>query len=167
MLERLRTARRAIAALVAAIAGLLGLGLLLLLGFNVLARMIDVNIIWVSETARLLFVWGVALGAIAVSLSDLHFRVDLRLAGRDDPLAPGWWDAVLQVMAIAALGFVLIHAAPTIAKAGMQMFASLPLDYGVMRLAIVVGLAGMLGAHVWRLVEILVSLWRPSSFPRG
>ncbi len=151
--------RRRAAALAAAISGLFGLGLLGLLGFNVAARIVDINLPWMAETTRIVFIWGIAVGMIAVSLSGLHFRVDIfNLKAADDSEPTGVWELVLQAIACATLAYILYFAIPSIARAGNQMFASVPLTYGTMRLALTVGVGGMLAAHVWRLAEIFGEL---------
>lgn len=154
----LRLRRRA-AALAAGISGLFGLLLLMGLGLNVVARLIDVNLPWMAETMRVVFLWGVAAGMIAVSLSGLHFRVDIfNLSGTDEAEPGGPWELILQIMACATLAYILHFAIPSIARASTQMLASIPLNYGAMRLALTVGVGGMLVAHLWRTVEIVAEL---------
>lgn len=167
MLETSHRLRRSAAALAASASGVFGFGLLALLGLNVAARAFDVNLPWISETARIVFMWGIAVGMIAVSLSGLHFRVDIfSLSAADDAEPVGLWEFVLQLIACTTLAYILYYAVPSIARAGTQMFASVPLTYGTMRLALSVGLGGMLAAHLWRTAELAVALVsRPSSPP--
>lgn len=159
LLHRMTGLRRRLAGLVLGLAALLGTAVLLVLAGNVVARMAGLNLVWVGETSRVLFVWGVAVGMIAVSLTGQHFRVDL--FGRDpvgehEPSGP--WEIVLQIGAVAVLAYVAVHAAPTIARAALQPMSSIPLTFGVMRTALVVGLTGMCLAHLWRIAELLVEL---------
>jgi TRAP-type C4-dicarboxylate transport system permease small subunit len=151
--------RRRATALCATLSGLMGLVLLSLLGLNVGVRLADINLPWMAETTRIVFMWGIVIGVIAVSLSSQHFRVDVfNLKAVDEAEPGGMWELVLQLIACAALAYVLYYAIPSIARASSQVFASVPLTYGTMRLALTVGLGGMLIAHLWRAAEIVAEL---------
>jgi TRAP-type C4-dicarboxylate transport system permease small subunit len=140
-------------------AGLAGGALILLLVGNVAARAAGLNPIWVSETSRVLFVWGSAVGMIAVSLAGQHFRVDLTSATQSDHESPpGPWELVLQVGICAVLAYIAWAAVPSIARASTQSMSSIPLTYGSLRIALVFALSGMLLAHVWRVVELMIAL---------
>jgi TRAP-type C4-dicarboxylate transport system permease small subunit len=107
--------------------------------------------------------WGMAFGMIAVSLSGLHFKVDLfNLASVENIEPTDWWEIPVQVLACAVLAYILYSAIPSIARAGTQAFASVPLTYGTMRLALSVACGGMLLAHLWRVLELILLRVRPS-----
>ncbi len=112
----------------------------LLLGL-VLGRALDLNIVWIPETTRILLVWGVALGAVSASCSREHFQ--LEMFGAPDPDRPSFLDLIRTLAAIALFGYVAIGGLPTIASAAMQAFASVPLSYSVMRTAVVGGIGLM------------------------
>ncbi|OAN81972.1 hypothetical protein A8B78_00280 [Jannaschia sp. EhC01] len=151
--------RRRIATLCTLGAGLAGGALILLLVGNVVARAAGLNPPWVSETSRVLFVWGSAVGMIAVSLAGQHFRVDLTNAVQSDHESPpGPWELVLQVGICVVLTYIVWAAVPSVARAATQPMASIPLTYGSLRIALVVALSGMLFAHIWRVVELVLAL---------
>jgi len=153
------TLRRHLAALCTLGAGLAGGALILLLMGSVVARAIGMNPVWVSETSRVLFVWGSAAGMIAVSLAGQHFRVDLtNTVQSDGESQPGPWELVLQVGICVVLAYIAWAAIPSIARAATQPMASIPLTYGSLRIALVVALSGMLFAHLWRVVELVLAL---------
>jgi TRAP-type C4-dicarboxylate transport system permease small subunit len=158
LLERMNASRRRLATLCTRSAGLAGAALLLLLAGNVLARAAGLNPVWVSETSRVLFVWGSAVGMIAVSLAGQHFRVDLTNTVQSEKESPpGPWELVLQVGICAVLAYIAWAAAPSIARAATQPMASIPLTYGSLRIALVVALLGMLFAHLWRVAELVLA----------
>jgi TRAP-type C4-dicarboxylate transport system permease small subunit len=102
-------------------------------------------------------------GMIAVSLFGLHFRVDLaNLSAEQNAEPTDLWEIAVQMLACAVLAYVLYFAIPSIARAATQVFASVPLSYGTMRLALVVGIGGMLVAHLWRVLEIVLTHVRPA-----
>ncbi|MCL4189059.1 MAG: TRAP transporter small permease [Rhodobacteraceae bacterium] len=147
--------RRRLAGLCMGVAGALGAAILLLLTVNVAARAAGMNLVWVSETSRVLFVWGVAVGMIAVSLTGQHFRVDLfghDPVGEAEPA--GRWEIILQLGAAAVMAYIALSAAPTIARAATQQMSAIPLTYGNLRAALVVALTGMGLAHLWRAAEL-------------
>ena len=158
-LDRMTGGRRWLATLFMGVAGLMGGALLALLVGNVGARAIGGNPVWVSETARVLFVWGTALGMISVSLSGQHFRVDLMNKGpAEDEAGAGSWELVLQLSICAVLAYIAWFAFPTIQRAASQPMASIPLTYGALRSALVMALVGMLAAHLWRALEVIIFL---------
>ena len=151
--------RRRLAILCSIGAGLAGGALILLLVGNVVARAAGLNPPWVSETSRVLFVWGSAVGMIAVSLAGQHFRVDLSNAVQNDHESPpGPWELVLQIGICLILGYILYAAVPSIARASTQPMSSIPLTFGALRIALIVALSGMLSAHLWRVVELVLAL---------
>jgi len=158
LLDGMIRSRRRLGRLCMGVAALFGAAILFLLAGNVAVRAAGINLIWVSETARVLFVWGVAVGMIAVSLAGQHFRVDL--FGRD-PIGEeepgGAWEIVLQAGAAAVLAYIAWYAAPTIARAASQPMSSIPLTYGALRTALVVALTGMCLAHLWRVAELTMT----------
>ena len=155
MLARVIRTRRRASLLFMGLAGLFGATILLLLTGNVAVRIFGLNIVWVSELSRVLFVWGVAFGMTAVSLSGRHFRVDLLSAtDTSERELEGWWEIVLQLGACAVLVYIAYYAWPTIARAAEQPMASIPLSYGTFRGALVFALIGMLIAHLWRAAEL-------------
>lgn len=164
MASRLITMRHGLAGVFMALAGLFGTAILLLLCFNVAARSSGFNIVWVSETSRVLFVWGAAVGMVSVSLAGTHFRVDLSGALRenaDDDNSV--WELILQLAAGAVLAFIAWYAAPTIARAATQQMSSIPLSYGSLRAALVFALSAMCIAHVWRACEIALARVTPAA----
>lgn len=164
MVATLQRARRHAGTVMARAAGAAGLVLLSLLGLNVGSRLFDLNLVWIAETARIVFMWGIGFGMIAVSLFGLHFRVDLANLSVEQNTEPAdLWEIVVQALACAVLTYVLYFAIPTIARAATQVFVSVPLTYGTMRLALVVGVGGMLVAHLWRVVEIVLTRMQPAS----
>lgn len=157
MVDKLQCARRGATTAAGWLAGVAGLILLTLLGLNVVTRLFEINLVWIAETSRVVFLWGVAFGMIAVSLGGLHFRVNLfNLAATQNAEPTDLWEIVTQLLACAVLAYILYFAVPSIARAATQAFASIPLTYGTMRLAFTVGVAGMLVAHVWRVLELLL-----------
>ena len=167
LLSQMMERRRSLATLFMGVAGLLGGALLVLLVGNVAARAFDLNPVWVSETSRVLFVWGTAAGMISVSLSGQHFRVDLASKGAIEAEAgPGYWELVIQIAICVVLGYIAWFAYPTIERAAAQPMASIPLTYGFLRTALVVALAGMLLAHLWRSFEIVLALATPGAASR-
>jgi TRAP-type C4-dicarboxylate transport system permease small subunit len=163
MVATLQRARRHAGTAMARAAGAAGLVLLSLLGLNVGSRLFDLNLAWIAETARIVFMWGMGFGMIAVSLFGLHFRVDLaNLSAEQNAEPTDLWEIAVQMLACAVLAYVLYFAIPSIARAATQVFASVPLSYGTMRLALVVGIGGMLVAHLWRVLEIVLTHVRPA-----
>lgn len=159
MLGHLSSLRRRLATLCTFGAGLAGGALILLLVGNVAARTAGLNPPWVSETSRVLFVWGSAVGMIAVSLAGQHFRVDLSNAAQSDHESPpGPWELVLQVAICMVLAYIAAAAVPSISRAATQQMSSIPITYGSLRTALVVALSGMLLAHLCRVVELVLAL---------
>jgi TRAP-type C4-dicarboxylate transport system permease small subunit len=150
--------RRRLATLCTRITGLAGGALILLLAGNVAVRTFGLNPVWVSETARVLFVWGSAVGMIAVSLSGQHFRVDFTSTAQSEHESPpGPWELILQIGICAILTYIVLAAGPSITRAATQPMASIPLTYGSLRIALVFALSGMLFAHLWRMVELMLA----------
>ena len=133
----------------------------LLLGL-VLGRALDLNIVWIPETTRILLVWGVALGAVSACCSREHFR--LEMFGASDENRPTFLDLIRTAVAIALFGYVAIGGLPTIASAAMQAFASVPLSYSVMRTAVVGGVGLMAAVEALILAEQLL-LYRRRPLP--
>lgn len=157
MVDFLQRARFQAAILMTWVSGFAGAVLLALLSLNVVTRVFNINLIWIAETSRIVFVWGMALGTIAVALRGLHFRVDIfNLAAVDGSEPVDLGEIAIQILACAVLSYILYFAIPSIARASTQVFAAVPLTYGTMRLALSVGLGGMLVAHLWRLSELLL-----------
>lgn len=155
-----------LATLLMQVAGVAGGALLTLLVANVVARVAGLNLTWVSETSRVLFVWGTAVGMISVSLSGQHFRVDFTNKGSmDEEAGPGLWELIIQTTICAVLAYISWFAFPTIERAAAQPMASIPLTYGTLRTALVLALAGMLIAHFWRTLEISLALVSPPAVP--
>lgn len=151
--------RRSLATLFLGVAGLFGGALLVLLVGNVAARAFGLNPVWVSETCRVMFVWGTAAGMVSVSLFGQHFRVDLASKGSSEvEPGPGYWELVIQIAVCVVLGYIAWFAYPTIERAAAQPMASIPLTYGFLRAALVLALSGMLLAHLWRSLEIILAL---------
>lgn len=119
----------------------------LLLGL-VIGRALGLNIVWIPEATRIVLIWGVALGAVSASCSREHFKLEMFGAG--DENRPTLLDLLRTSVAILLFAYVTVGGLPTIASAAMQAFASLPLSYSVMRLA-VVGCVGLMG-----LIECLI-----------
>ena len=127
----------------------------------VAGRALGLNIVWIPEATRVAFIWGVALGALAVSCGREHFKVEI--FGREDPDRPGLFALVRTACAVLLFGYVAIGGYPTIAGAAMQAFAALPFSYSLMRSAVILCLAGMCLAEVLIFIEqaLLLARRRP------
>jgi TRAP-type C4-dicarboxylate transport system permease small subunit len=169
MVGTLARARHRTGMLVTAIAGIAGVGLLFLLGLNVVSRQLGINLVWIAESARIVFVWGMAIGMIAVSLRGAHFSVDIfNLSAVEEGEPSDWRELPIQLLACGVLAYILYYAIPSIARASTQVFAAVPLTYGTMRLALSVALGGMLVAHLWRFAEVvLMRFTKSGSSPAG
>jgi TRAP-type C4-dicarboxylate transport system permease small subunit len=129
----------------------------LLLGL-VAGRAFQLNIVWIPETTRIVLIWGVALGAVSASCGREHFKLELFGAG--DENRPTAFDILRTGVALALFVYVAIGGYPTIASTAMQSFASIPLSYSVMRMAVVGGVAMM------AVVELLILLEQVTLFGR-
>ena len=129
----------------------------LLLGL-VIGRALGLNIVWIPEATRIVLIWGVALGAISASCSREHFRLEMFGAG--DENRPTLFDIVRTAVAVLLFGYVALGGYPTIASTAMQVFASIPLSYSVMRFAVVAGIGAMAVVECLILAEQLVLLRR-------
>jgi TRAP-type C4-dicarboxylate transport system permease small subunit len=127
----------------------------LLLGL-VIGRAFQLNIVWIPEATRIVLIWGVALGAISASCSREHFK--LEMFGVADENRPTTFDLLRTIAAIGLFAFVAIGGYPTIASTAMQAFASLPLSYSVMRMAVVGGIAMMAVVEMLILLEQVILL---------
>lgn len=136
----------------------------LLLGL-VIGRALGLNIVWIPEATRIVLIWGVALGAVSASCSREHFK--LEIFGGGDQNRPTLLDLLRSAVAILLFAYVTVGGLPTIASAAMQAFASLPLSYSVMRLAVVgsVGLMGVVECLI--LAEQLLLVRRRFAFAGG
>lgn len=167
LVNRMIKRRRFLATLFMGVAGILGGALLALLVGNVATRAVGLNPVWVSETSRVLFVWGTAAGMISVSLSGSHFRVVLgNKVVMEAEAGAGYWELAIQIAVCAVLSYIAWFAYPTIERAATQPMASIPLTYGFLRTALVVALCGMLVAHFWRVFEIVLSLATVGASPQ-
>lgn len=135
-------------------AGLAALLITALLLSLVLGRALGLNIVWISETTRILLVWGVALGAVSASCTREHFRLEMFGSGHEDQ--PTFLDLIRTMVALALFAYVTIGGLPTIASAAMQAFASVPLSYSVMRTAVVGGIGLMAAVEFLILCEQLL-----------
>ena len=124
----------------------------------VLGRTMELNIVWIPEATRIVFIWGVALGALSVSCGREHFKVEI--FGKEDENAPGLFAAVRTALAVVLFSYAAIGGFPTIASASMQAFASLPFSYSLMRTAVITCLGGMAFVELLILVEQLTLLGR-------
>lgn len=166
MVDALRNVRQRAATVMTLLAGAGGLALLLLLGLNVASRLVDVNLVWIAELSRIVFLWASAFGMIAVSMRGLHFSIDLfNLGAAHDREPEDLWEYGVQLLACAVLAYILYYAIPSIARAATQDFASVPFSYGTMRLGLTVAVAGMLAAHAWRLLELVALRCAPRRRP--
>ncbi len=132
-------------------AGVAALAIATLLVGLVAGRAMQLNIVWIPEATRIVFIWGVALGCLAVSCGREHFKVEI--FGKEDVDAPGVFAVLRTVLAVLLFGYVAVGGWPTIASASMQAFASLPFSYSLMRTAVVSCLAGMCVVEVLVLLE--------------
>lgn len=154
LVNRLRTLRAVAGRVFGWAAGLAAFLITALLLGLVLGRALDLNIVWIPETTRILLVWGVALGAVSASCSREHFR--LELLGSGDPDRPTLFDLIRTAVALALFAYVTVGGIPTIAGAAMQAFASVPLSYSVMRAAVVGGVGVMAVVECLILIEQLI-----------
>lgn len=132
-------------------AGVAALVIATLLVGLVAGRALQLNIVWIPEATRIVFIWGVALGCLAVSCGREHFKVEI--FGKEDEDAPGIFAVVRTLLAVALFAYIATGGWPTIASASMQAFASLPFSYSLMRSAVVACLAGMCAVEVLVLAE--------------
>lgn len=146
--ERLRRLRALVGHVFGLGAGLAAFLITTLLLGLVIGRAVGLNIVWIPEATRIVLIWGVALGAVSASCGREHFRLEMFGAG--DEGRPTLFDLLRSAVAILLFAYVTVGGLPTIASAAMQAFASLPLSYSVMRLA-VVGCVGLMC-----LIEVLI-----------
>ena len=159
---RLRALRAGLGMGASVAAGLAALAIAALLVGLVAGRALGLNIVWIPEATRIVFIWGVALGALAVSCGREHFKVEI--FGREDPDRPGLFALARTCLAVALLAYVAVGGYPTIQAAAMQAFAALPFSYSLMRSAVILGLAGMCLAEVLVLAE---QAWLIAARPPG
>lgn len=147
--------RMLISRVFAVIAGILGFLIVALLATTVILRAFGTTILWDFETARLLFAFGLASGMIALSLSDTHFRVSVFSDQTATIIDPDQFEALRQLAVVAVTGFIFWVGWPTITVASGNKFATIPFTLGSLRLATVLGMAGMCVAHAWSMVEVI------------
>lgn len=147
--------RMLLSRLFAVIAAILGFLIVSLLSTTVILRALGTTILWDFETARLLFAFGLASGMIALSLSDAHFRVSVFSDQTATITDPDRYEALRQLAVAAVTGFIFWVGWPTIAVASGNKFATIPFTLGALRLATVLGMAGMCVAHTWSFVEVI------------
>ena len=77
LVSALRTIRAQGGKLFGLLAGIASLIVTLLLISLVIGRMLGLNIVFIPEATRIVFIWGVAMGTISVSCLREHFQVEL------------------------------------------------------------------------------------------
>ena len=159
LVSSLRTIRAQGGKLFGFLAGLASLIITLLLISLVIGRMLGLNIVFIPEATRIVFIWGVAVGTISVSCFREHFQVEL--FGREDINSATYFSIFRSIVAISILVYVLVGGYPTIAGAAMQQFASLPFSYSLMRTAVITCVGGMLVAEIIFLIEQVIIKYSP------
>ncbi|MFM9993939.1 MAG: hypothetical protein ACKVOY_21185 [Burkholderiaceae bacterium] len=141
------------------LAGIASLIITLLLISLVIGRILGLNIVFIPEATRIVFIWGVAMGTISVSCFREHFQVEL--FGREDINSATYFSIFRTIVAISVLAYVLVGGYPTIAGAAMQQFASLPFSYSLMRTAVITCVGGMLITELIFLIEQVLIKYSP------
>lgn len=159
LVSALRTIRAQGGKLFGLLAGIASLIVTLLLISLVIGRMLGLNIVFIPEATRIVFIWGVAMGTISVSCFREHFQVEL--FGREDINSATYFSIFRTIVAISVLAYVLIGGYPTIAGAAMQQFASLPFSYSLMRTAVITCVGGMLVTEIIFLIEQITIKYTP------
>lgn len=159
VVSSLRTIREQGGKLFGLLAGIASLIITLLLISLVIGRILGLNIVFIPETTRIVFIWGVAIGTLSVSCLREHFQVEL--FGREDVNSATYFSIFRTIVAISVLAYVLVGGYPTIAGAAMQQFASLPFSYSLMRTAVITCIAGMLVTEVIFLIEQIAIKYSP------
>ena len=163
VVSSLRTIREQGGKLFGLLAGIASLIITLLLISLVIGRILGLNIVFIPETTRIVFIWGVAIGTLSVSCLREHFQVEL--FGREDVNSATYFSIFRTIVAISVLAYVLVGGYPTIAGAAMQQFASLPFSYSLMRTAVITCIAGMLVTEVIFLIEQIAIKYSPLKMP--
>lgn len=159
VISSLRTIRAQGGKLFGLLAGIASLIVTLLLISLVIGRILGLNIVFIPEATRIVFIWGVAMGTISVSCLREHFQVEL--FGREDINFATYFSIFRTIVAISVLAYVLIGGYPTIAGAAMQQFASLPFSYSLMRTAVITCVGGMLVTEIIFLIEQITIKYSP------
>ena len=158
MINHFKNVRNRLSIIFGTISGLVGAILFGLTMTQVISRLLAGEIDWIFESTRILLLLGVSTGAFAASLQNDHFRVNL--GGRQVPTIeePSIIEALRQAVIIACLGLLFVVGIPTIEKTAMHPLTTLPGNYSIFRIIYLAGIGGMLFAHVWSLIEILLRL---------
>ena len=159
VVSSLRTIRAQGGKLFGLLAGIASLIITLLLIGLVIGRILGLNIVFIPETTRIVFIWGVAMGTVSVSCFREHFQVEL--FGREDINSATYFSIFRTIVAISVLAYVLVGGYPTIAGAAMQQFASLPFSYSLMRTAVITCVGGMLITEIIFLIEQVIIKYAP------
>ena len=153
VISSLRTIRAQGGKLFGLLAGIASLIITLLLISLVIGRILGLNIVFIPEATRIVFIWGVAMGTISVSCLREHFQVEL--FGREDINSATYFSIFRTIVAISVLAYVLIGGYPTIAGAAM------PFSYSLMRTAVITCVGGMLVTEIIFLIEQITIKYSP------
>lgn len=150
-----RSARPLLDTLPRAVIGLLILAMIIINLANVIGRhAFDQALFWAEEIMKLCMVWGVFLGAIAVTYRGNHLRMDLFSSGIGKP-----WSTVLNVatavVLVAVAGYIAYYSYQVVQIIHMTGRVSDAAQYPMIlqHLSVLVGLILMIVAVVvrWRL----------------
>ena len=122
-----------------AVAALLLVAIVLLVGVASVARSMGSPIIWSVEVAQLLFVWLVMLAADIAMQEGRHFGLSLML-DRLEPKARLAFDVMNILILIALLAFLLVYAVKNVALMHPRLIGATQMNASAIHGALLVGI---------------------------
>lgn len=122
-----------------AIAALLFVAIVVLVGVAAVARSAGSPIIWSIEIAQLLFVWLVMLAADIALQEGRHFGLALLLDNLK-PRARFVFDVVNILILIALLGFLLVYAVKNVQLMHPRLIGATQMNASLVHAALLVGI---------------------------
>jgi tripartite ATP-independent transporter DctM subunit len=153
------TLDRLLGGAVEAVAALLLLAEIVVMGSSVVARYVfDAPLVWSDELAGILFIWLSMFGAMIALRRGEHMRMT-GLVGRVGPRARLWLEALAQIAALAFLVMILPYAIDYAQDEVVIVTPALQISDAWRAAALPAGVALMLLAGLFRLTRL--GGWRP------